>query len=176
MELSIHLLDTWLMSWVVDEEGLEKLRFLFSDTLLLAALDLVDRENGEPPGIHIRIRRVHEAYPVIKYKTPWGGIQYEVYGSTANYTVFPGLPGLSPDAPAAHYCTCPAFAYSVLLSQNQIMVIVFPPFPTPLTGMLIFLQCKHLLATMVAEKLSKCVERKIQANDLAALTVRQHTK
>ncbi|EPT04531.1 hypothetical protein FOMPIDRAFT_38954, partial [Fomitopsis schrenkii] len=120
------------------EEGLEKLRFVFSDTLLLAALDLIDREN------------------VIKYKTPWGGIQYEVYGSTANYTVFPGLPGSSPDTPPAFYCTCPAFAYSVLLSQNQIM-------------------CKHLLATMVAEKLSKCVERNIQAHDLAALTARQHT-
>ncbi|KAI0730327.1 hypothetical protein C8Q72DRAFT_823798 [Fomitopsis betulina] len=120
-----------------DEEGLEKLRFLFPDTLLLAALDLIDRDN------------------VVKYKTPWGSIQYEVYGSTANYTVFPGLLGSSSNGPPAFYCTCPAFAYSALLSQTQIM-------------------CKHLLATMVAEKLSKCIERNIKANDLASLTARQH--
>ncbi|KAH9839295.1 uncharacterized protein C8Q71DRAFT_505589 [Rhodofomes roseus] len=118
-----------------DEDGLEKLRFLFSDTLVLAALDLIDRES------------------VIKYKKPWGGIQYEVYGSTANYTVFPGLPGPSPDNKSSSYCTCPAFAYSVLLSRTQIM-------------------CKHLLATLVAERLSKCIERNIQPNDLAALSVR----
>ncbi|KZT66372.1 hypothetical protein DAEQUDRAFT_675060, partial [Daedalea quercina L-15889] len=116
---------------------LEKLRFLFSDTLLLAALDLIDRES------------------VVKYRTPWGGTQYEVYGSTANYSVFPALPGPSSHEPTL-YCTCPAFAYSVLLSQTQIM-------------------CKHLLATLLAERLSKCIERNIQANDLAALAVRQHT-
>lgn len=114
-------------------------------------------------------------WTVIKYKTPWGGIQYEVYGSTANYTVFPGLPGSSPDTPPAFYCTCPAFAYSVLLSQNQIMVNTFSAPAIPLTCIFTYLQCKHLLATMVAEKLSKCVERNIQAHDLAALTARQHT-
>lgn len=43
------------MEGTVDEEGLEKLRFLFSDTLLLAALDLVDRENGESPWMYCQI-------------------------------------------------------------------------------------------------------------------------
>jgi len=121
-----------------DEEGLEKLRFLFSDTLLFAALDLIDRES------------------VIKYKTPWGGMQYEVHGSTANYSVFPELPGPSPDKKSSVYCTCPAFAYSVLLSRTQIM-------------------CKHLLATLLAERLAKCTERSIQPNDIAALAIRQCT-
>ena len=56
------------------------------------------------------------------------------------------------------------------------MVITYPAGSMVLTYMLIPPQCKHLLATMVAEKLSKCVERNIQANDLAALIVRQHAK
>ena len=43
------------MYWIVDDEGLEKLRFLFSDTLLLAALDLVDRDNGKPPRTQSKI-------------------------------------------------------------------------------------------------------------------------
>ncbi len=57
---------------------------------------------------------------MIMYKTSWGRPQYEVLGSTATYAVFPGLP--SPGGYKLAYCTCPAYAYSVLLSETQIMV------------------------------------------------------
>lgn len=84
------------------DDALEKLRFFFPETLLLGALDLIDRDS------------------VIVYNTPWGRSQYEVLGSTATYAVFPGLP--SGGGHTLAYCTCPAYAYSVLLSETQLMV------------------------------------------------------
>lgn len=39
---------------MVVNDYLEKLRFLFSENLLLAALDLVDRENGEYRLFYLR--------------------------------------------------------------------------------------------------------------------------
>ncbi|KAI9067408.1 hypothetical protein FKP32DRAFT_1588778 [Trametes sanguinea] len=116
------------------DDSLEKLRFLFPETLLLGALDLIDRDS------------------VIMYKTPWGRAQYEVLGSTATYTVFPGLP--SPKGYASAYCTCPAYAYSVLLSETQLM-------------------CKHVLATMLGRRLERCIERPIDADELASVIARQ---
>ena len=59
---------------------------------------------------------------VIVYNTPWGRPQYEVLGSTATYAVFPGLP--SANGHPLAYCTCPAYAYTVLLSETQIMVSI----------------------------------------------------
>ncbi|KAH9942476.1 uncharacterized protein BXZ73DRAFT_97885 [Epithele typhae] len=112
------------------EDSLLKLRFFFAETLLLAALDLVDRDS------------------VIMYRTPWGRPQFEVLGSTATYVVFPGA-GLS-----RAYCTCPAYAYSVLLSETQIM-------------------CKHVLATLLAQRLSRCVERPMNADELVGLIEKQ---
>lgn len=87
---------------VLSDETIQRLRSLFPDTLVLAALDLVDRES------------------VIKYTTPWGRSHYEVLGSTATYTVFPQIsPSLTPAMSA--YCTCPAFTYAVLISESHMM-------------------------------------------------------
>ncbi|TFK89091.1 hypothetical protein K466DRAFT_598082 [Polyporus arcularius HHB13444] len=116
------------------DDSIEKLRFFFPETLLLAALDLIDRDS------------------VIMYKTSWGRPQYEVLGSTATYAVFPGL--LSPGGYKLAYCTCPAYAYSVLLSETQIM-------------------CKHVLATLLAQRLSRCIERPVSADELASILERQ---
>lgn len=58
-------------------------------------------------------------WPVMRYKTTWGRYHYEVRGSTSTYTVFPRL-GFS--APASCYCTCPAFAFTVLMSNSHLMV------------------------------------------------------
>ncbi|KAI0665935.1 hypothetical protein C8Q78DRAFT_985587 [Trametes maxima] len=118
------------------DDSLEKLRFFFPETLLLGALDLIDRDS------------------VIAYKTSWGRTQYEVLGSTATYAVFPGLP--SPNGHALAYCTCPAYAYSVLLSKTQLM-------------------CKHVLATLLACRLERCAERNITADELASVIARQCT-
>ncbi|KAH9859077.1 hypothetical protein C2E23DRAFT_864816 [Lenzites betulinus] len=116
------------------DDSLEKLRFFFPEALLLGALDLIDRDS------------------VIVYKTVWGRPQYEVLGSTATYAVFPGLP--SANGHELAYCTCPAYAYSVLLSETQLM-------------------CKHVLATLLARRLARCVERPITADELASVIARQ---
>ncbi|KAI0744217.1 hypothetical protein C8Q80DRAFT_1185610 [Daedaleopsis nitida] len=115
-------------------DALEKLRFFFPETLLLGALDLIDRDS------------------VIEYRTAWGRPHYEVLGSTATYAVYPGLPSAGGHALA--YCTCPAYAYSVLLSETQLM-------------------CKHVLATLIARRLSRCIERPVNADELASLIAKQ---
>ncbi|KAH8119556.1 hypothetical protein DFH11DRAFT_1849314 [Phellopilus nigrolimitatus] len=103
----------------LSEDSIQKLRHFFPDNLLLAALDLIDRER------------------VMRLKTQWGRSFYEVHGSTSAYTVQPDLPSHMPA-----YCSCPSFAFSVLLSEDQLM-------------------CKHLLAVKLAQRLNKCVERNI---------------
>ncbi|KAF8844364.1 hypothetical protein BDN67DRAFT_895286, partial [Paxillus ammoniavirescens] len=110
------------------EEGIDKLRTLFPDTTIVAALDLVDRDS------------------VLKYRTPWARCHYEVFSSTATYSVFPRL-GCSTSV--SSYCTCPAFAFAVLMSGSHLM-------------------CKHVLAVCLAEQLSRCVERPISDQDLIA--------
>jgi len=120
---------------VLSDETIQKLRFLFPDTLILAALDLVDRES------------------VIKYTSPWGRSHYEVLGSTATYSVFPRLLP-SPTPTISAYCTCPAFIYAVLISESHTM-------------------CKHVLATRLAEQMSRCLTRPINKDDLASMIVRQ---
>ncbi|KDQ57442.1 hypothetical protein JAAARDRAFT_95096, partial [Jaapia argillacea MUCL 33604] len=82
------------------DESIEKLRFFAPDNMLLAALDLIDRES------------------VIKYISS-ASTHYEVSGSTTTYCVFPSL---SPASQIPWYCNCPAFSYAVLLSESQIMV------------------------------------------------------
>ncbi|KAI6157768.1 hypothetical protein BKA82DRAFT_4061113 [Pisolithus tinctorius] len=113
------------------EEGIDKLRAFIPDTTLVAALDVVDRDR------------------VLRYKTTWGRCHYEVFGSTStHYTVFPQL-GFS--AKVFCYCTCPAFAFAVLVSNSHLM-------------------CKHVLAVCLAEQLSKCIERTVTDEEFVART------
>ncbi|KAG1894503.1 uncharacterized protein F5891DRAFT_961460, partial [Suillus fuscotomentosus] len=84
------------------EEGIEMLRTLLPDTMIIAALDIIDREG------------------VVKYKTSWGRHHYEVMGTTSTYTVFPHLDVAS--TAVSSYCTCPSFAFAVLISENHLMV------------------------------------------------------
>ncbi|KAH8100374.1 hypothetical protein BXZ70DRAFT_187188 [Cristinia sonorae] len=110
-----RLLSSILNSQDVDLEDpdefdafLDRLRFFFSENILLAALDLVDRDN------------------VVKVSTPWGYSHFNVFGSTATYTVFPGIVSSTQTTPP--FCTCPAYAYSVLLSSSELMDIkVYEP-------------------------------------------------
>lgn len=57
---------------------------------------------------------------MIKFSTPWNREQYQVLGSTSSYTVFPGHNHSMHKVPP--YCSCPAYAYSVLISKSQSMV------------------------------------------------------
>ncbi|KAG1769035.1 hypothetical protein EDD22DRAFT_870568 [Suillus occidentalis] len=92
-----------------------------------SALDIIDREC------------------VMKYKTSWGRHHYEVMGTTSTYTVFPHLGAAS--TAVSSYCTCPSFAYAVLISENHFM-------------------CKHVLAVCLADRWSRCVVRPIEDDDL----------
>jgi len=81
----------------VTDYQLLNLQAIFPRSLVLAALDLIDRQN------------------VLKCIGP-ARHHFEVLGSTATYRVFLDLPG-----PISAYCTCPAFAYLVLSSESYIM-------------------------------------------------------
>ncbi|TRM69539.1 hypothetical protein BD626DRAFT_474453 [Schizophyllum amplum] len=114
---------------------LEQLYLVFSEPLLLAALDLVDQEC------------------IVKTITPWGHTEYSVNASSsaATYLVFIGLP----DSRKPHICTCPAYSYSVLLSDSHVT-------------------CKHILAVRISEKLGNCGARMLENDEeLARLIVQQ---
>ncbi|KAH8119572.1 Alpha/Beta hydrolase protein [Phellopilus nigrolimitatus] len=138
-------------SRTVFEDSIQKLRHFFPDNLLLAALDLIDRERGQYQfSVFQTDIENHESNSnyvsgintVMHLKTQWGHSFYEVHGSTSAYTV---QPDLLPHKPA--YCSCPSFAFSVILSEDQLM-------------------CKHLLAVQLAQRLSKCAERNITDGDI----------
>ncbi|EIW82673.1 hypothetical protein CONPUDRAFT_151735 [Coniophora puteana RWD-64-598 SS2] len=127
------------------EESVQALRGIFPDTTIVAALDLVDRES------------------VIKYITPWSRAHYQVNGTSATYAVFLSLPNhhstyvrasanvlptVSPSP--SHYCTCPAFAFMVLMAESHVM-------------------CKHVLAALLAERLGHLAERPINGDQLATM-------
>ncbi|KAI0256397.1 hypothetical protein BJV78DRAFT_1118074 [Lactifluus subvellereus] len=120
--------------FTVSDEAVEKLSVLFSEQLLLAALDLIDRDC------------------VVKYISPWGRSHFCVLGMTGSYTVFPSL---HKSCLVPSFCTCPAFAYAVLISHSQIT-------------------CKHVLATLIAQRLSKCVVREIGKEEFVSVLARQN--
>ncbi|KAF8160675.1 hypothetical protein B0H34DRAFT_346284 [Crassisporium funariophilum] len=115
----------------LSDDSLTKLQFIFPESLIIAALDLIDRES------------------VIRYVTPWGHTEYEVIGSTSMYSILLDLDA----SPIPYFCTCPAFAYSVLIKETHIM-------------------CKHILATLLARKLTLCIDRPTGADQLVALFTR----
>ncbi|KIY44392.1 hypothetical protein FISHEDRAFT_31473, partial [Fistulina hepatica ATCC 64428] len=82
---------------VFDELVLDLSKIL-SENLVLAALDLIDRDS------------------IVKYSTPWGHIEYSVAGSTSSYSVFLGL-----SCPMSYFCSCPSFSYSVSCTGKSIL-------------------------------------------------------
>jgi len=81
-------------------DSLMRLQIIFPESLIIAALDLIDRGS------------------VIRHITPWNHTEYEVLGSTATYTILLDL-DTAPKIP--YSCTCPSFIYAVLLSETHIM-------------------------------------------------------
>ena len=57
---------------------------------------------------------------VVKFVVPWGHHQYQVLGTSATYAVFPGC--FSGEHVVPPYCTCPSFAFSVLVVDSQFLV------------------------------------------------------
>lgn len=114
---------------------------------------------------------------VIKYVSPWGGrSHFTVLGMTRSYAVFPSF---HQSCTIPFFCTCPAFSYAVLISRSQITVrvpsrvILYFFFVLDAMGFLSYLQCKHVLATLIAQRLSKCVVREMNKDEFVALLARQ---
>lgn len=105
---------------------------------------------------------------VIQYVTPWGSKFYQVLGSSATYSVYIDMI----IAPIPYYCTCPAFAHAVLLSETHVLasrrtIFVF------LVVQAAFCQCKHVLATYVARQLSQCLNRPVGLDEFQQVVGRQ---
>jgi len=116
----------------VTEDLLRQLQFFFPDNLILAALDLIDREC------------------VIRYISPVSRTHLQVIGSTARYNVKLDLLFGS----GKFWCSCPAFTFSVLLSETHFM-------------------CKHVLASRLAERMNRVVVRRIGFGEWANLVSEQ---
>lgn len=97
----------------VPEDLLRKLQFFFPDSLILAALDLIDRDCGMQQTAILWFSE-RNAVSVILYTSPMGRTHLQVTGSTSRYSVRFLEEGT--------WCDCPAFTFSVLLSQTHYMV------------------------------------------------------
>lgn len=146
------------------EESLHKLHDVFPDSLILAALDLIDQRKGfcfyqdKPAYVPPYFRSI----VVTESVTPWGFVEYEVLSSTATHIVYVGLPKTL----MSSYCTCPAFNFTVLETGQSLMVgqpfmFVKQAFSSPSD------KCKHVLATRLAIRLGLCVKQQISLDYLA---------
>jgi SWIM zinc finger len=174
--LSLSLLSTQrynkthpVIFFTVPDEAVEKLGVLFSEQLLLAALDLIDRDCGKSHNHSAEF--IYLFLQVVNYISPWGRSHTCVLGMTGSYTVFPSL-HRSSSMPS--FCTCPAFAYTVLISHSQIVVRVPARFNPSSSFERYLPQCKHVLATLIAQRLSKCVVREMNQDDFVSVLARQN--
>ncbi|KAJ6586873.1 hypothetical protein DFH09DRAFT_236751 [Mycena vulgaris] len=129
------------------DHSLLDLQSVFPRTLVIAALDLIDRGNGgDLSTLPLKLLTI----PVLKCIGP-ARQHYEVLGSTATYRVFLNLP-----APISAYCTCPAFAYLVLSSESYLM-------------------CKHVLAARLAEQMARCTDRPVNEEELGIMLTQEYS-
>ncbi|KAF8197919.1 hypothetical protein BJ912DRAFT_1055593 [Pholiota molesta] len=78
---------------------LSKLQAVFSEGIIVAALDIIDQRN------------------VIHFTTSWGHSEYEIMDSAGTNTIFLDIR----TAKMPYCCSCPAFVSSVLISGAHIM-------------------------------------------------------
>jgi hypothetical protein len=105
---------------------------------------------------------------VIKYTTPWGHTEYEIIGSNGTYLVL--LDVSTTGYP--YFCSCPAFIHYVLQQKNHVMVYLsFLLFRSSYSK---YYQCKHILATRLANRLSVSVQRQMGPDDLVSLYTRYY--
>uniref|UniRef100_A0A8C5RDZ4 SWIM-type domain-containing protein n=1 Tax=Laticauda laticaudata TaxID=8630 RepID=A0A8C5RDZ4_LATLA len=106
----------------ISDELLLALRFVFG-TSVVPALDLVDRQS------------------VTRFVSPSGRTVYQVVGSSGKlYTCYA----------SCHFCSCPAFAFSVLRKGDNLV-------------------CKHILAIYLSRATGACQEQSISNQHLTAL-------
>ncbi|XP_074930162.1 zinc finger SWIM domain-containing protein 7 isoform X2 [Chelonoidis abingdonii] len=100
----------------------ERLKFVFGSSAV-AALDLVDQHS------------------VTRIVSPSGRAVYQVLGSSGKlYTCYA----------SCHFCTCPAFAFSVLRKNDSLM-------------------CKHILAMYLSQATGACQELSVSDQQLASI-------
>ncbi|PPQ98219.1 LOW QUALITY PROTEIN: hypothetical protein CVT26_003471 [Gymnopilus dilepis] len=141
----------------VPEEVLIKLFAIFPHTLVIAALDVIDRKNGKFPAesrVYLQL-----------YTTAWGHTEFEVIGSIATYSVLLDIKGSS----MPYSCSCPAFIYSVMNAHHGRCYSNL----TARCCLAELSKCKHVLAAHLARKMNVCILRQTNVDDLAALFLRQ---
>ncbi|KAM8955936.1 zinc finger SWIM domain-containing protein 7 isoform 1-T1 [Lycaon pictus] len=103
----------------IPDEHLSSLKFIFGPSAI-QALDLVDRQS------------------ITLISSPSGRRVYQVLGSSGEtYTCLA----------SCHYCSCPAFAFSVLRKSDSLL-------------------CKHLLAVYVSQVMRTCRQLKVSDKQL----------
>ncbi|XP_036054125.1 zinc finger SWIM domain-containing protein 7 [Onychomys torridus] len=106
----------------IPDEHLSSLKFVFGSSAI-QALDLVDRES------------------VTLISSPSGRRVYQVLGSSGKtYTCLA----------SCHYCSCPAFAFSVLRKGDSLL-------------------CKHLLAVYLSQVMRNCQQLSVSDKQLTDL-------
>ena len=112
-----------------DEDLLKQLRFFFPEALVLAALDIVDRDGGRWPVLQSEDREADENAVVVRYTSPLQRVQHQVVGTKRNCCVFPSLPTWTDTGVKKYFCDCPAFTLSVLSAESNFMAsVLFRPF------------------------------------------------
>ncbi|XP_027283016.1 zinc finger SWIM domain-containing protein 7 isoform X3 [Cricetulus griseus] len=113
----------------VPDEHLSSLKFVFGSSAI-QALDLVDRES------------------VTLISSPSGRRVYQVLGSSGKtYTCMT----------SCHYCSCPAFAFSVLRKSDSLL-------------------CKHLLAIYLSQVMRNCQQLSVSDKQLTDLLLMEKTQ
>ncbi|XP_069471329.1 zinc finger SWIM domain-containing protein 7 [Ambystoma mexicanum] len=104
----------------ISDELLLALKFVFGSSAL-HALDLVDQHS------------------VTRINSPSGRMVFQVHGSSGKlYTCYA----------SCHYCSCPAFVFSVLKRNDSLL-------------------CKHVLAIYLSEALGACQERSVSDKQMS---------
>ncbi|XP_035316278.1 LOW QUALITY PROTEIN: zinc finger SWIM domain-containing protein 7 isoform X1 [Cricetulus griseus] len=113
----------------IPDEHLSSLKFVFGSSAI-QALDLVDRES------------------VTLISSPSGRRVYQVLGSSGKtYTCMT----------SCHYCSCPAFAFSVLRKSDSLL-------------------CKHLLAIYLSQVMRNCQQLSVSDKQLTDLLLMEDTR
>ncbi|EDM04700.1 rCG32834 [Rattus norvegicus] len=113
----------------IPDELLLSLKFVFGSSAI-QALDLVDRES------------------VTLISSPSGRRVYQVLGSSGTtYTCLA----------SCHYCSCPAFSFSVLRKSDSLL-------------------CKHLLAIYLSQLLRNCQQLSVSDKQLTDLLLMERTQ
>ncbi|KAB1266317.1 Zinc finger SWIM domain-containing protein 7 [Camelus dromedarius] len=133
-------------------DGSAKLKFVFGSSAV-QALDLVDRQS------------------ITLISSPSGRRVYQVLGSSGKtYTCLA----------SCHYCSCPAFAFSVLRKSDSLLVRqASAPWGSRVSGeppaLLGRLRCKHLLAVYLSQVTSTCQQLSVSDKQLTDILLTEKT-